>query len=246
MAIALVQSTSKVVTGTASTTLAFGSNLGTGNFITTSQAGFAAGGGSPSAAPNTPTDTRGHTYQGARAAYAPINVSNQGRHFYVKSTTAGADTVTLGQAASGDFTMAIAEWSGGDATDPLGAAGEGNDNTGNGTAATAGTTGARANADELVLAWVSHTGADTTIAEALSLLAENEGGSTSMPLGVQYRIETVVTATNPGWTLGASRTWFAQVVTFKAAAGGGGGAGVPFFFQQDMLIGGMQAKTGGL
>jgi hypothetical protein len=219
VAIALVQSTSKVVNGAASTTLAFGANLAAGNFLTTAQADFA----SPNVGTSTPTDTRGHTYTGARAEFG-VDGLNRGRIFYVKSTTAGADTVTMGQSRSGDFTIAIAECSGGDATDPR-AAETGTDGTGTGTAVNLGSTGVRADADGMILAWFSHTGADTALTEdtanGFSMLQENEGGSSNMPLHVQYKITTNTTAITVGGAAGASRTWFGQEVTFKAAAGGG-------------------------
>jgi hypothetical protein len=222
MVIVLVQSRLAIINGAASTTLAFSSNLTASNFATTAQVGFAGGGAS--AAPTTPTDTLGHTYTGARAALA-ATTDNQGRMFYVKSTSAGADTVTMGQANSGDFTIAIAEWSGGDATDPR-AAEAGTDGTGTGTAINVGTTGTRADADGLILSWFSHMGANTTLTsdtgDGFSLLQENEGGTSNMPLHVQYLITTNTTAITVNGTVGASRQWFGQQVTFKAATGGGG------------------------
>lgn len=218
MAIAHVQSVGKITTGATSTTQAM--TFTSGNFVVTAQAGFAGGG--LSAAPTTPTDTLSQTYVGARAAWAPVNQSNQMRFFYVKNlSSGGADTVTMGQANTGDFTIDITEWSGGDATDPLGAAGEQNESNATSSTPTAGTTGTRAQADEMIIAMVSHTGNNTTITEdsgdSFSLSYENEGGTSNMPLGVQYKIVSNTTAITPDWTLGASRAWFAQEVTFNAA-----------------------------
>lgn len=226
MVIALVQATSKIITGASSTTLAFTNPVAAGNFITTTQAGF-VGGGSPNSTPTTPTDTLGHTYSGARAAYSPVSAASTGRAFYVPTIpSGGANTVTMGMAASGDFSIGIAEWSGGDAT-PLAAGTEQNEATGTGTNVNVGSTGARASSDGMLLAWFTHLGNDTTIAEdaadGFNLLSENEGGSSNMPLASQYKITSNTTAVTPNWTLGASRQWFGQVVSFEAAAGGGGG-----------------------
>lgn len=237
MAIAPVQSTLKIVTATTSTTLAFTGNVAAGNFITTAQAGFA----SPSVAPGTPTDTLGHTYTSARVAFG-ADGSDQGRIYYVKTIpTGGADTVTFSQTNSGDFTMAIAEWSGGDTTDPR-AAEAGTDGTGTGTTINVGSTGTRADAAGMILSWFSHTGANTTLTEdtgdGFSLLQENEGGTSNMPLHVQYLLTTNTTAITVNGTVGASRTWFGQQVTFKAATGGGGGGAVAAPLLMMMGIGG--------
>jgi hypothetical protein len=223
MAIVLVQSTIAVVVGSQSTNLAYTSNLTAGSLLVMAEVAFAGSGGN--AASGTPTDTRSHTWSGARANYAPINASNAGRIWYVPAASSGTCTVTntiIGSVGV-DQTLAISEWSGAHAS-PLGAAGEQGDGTGTGTAVATGTTGTLAQADELIVGWVSHTGADTTIAhdaaDGFATLQENEGGSANMPLNVQYKITSATTAIIPNWTLGASRNWFGQSVTFIAAAAG--------------------------
>jgi len=76
-----------------------------------------------------------------------------------------------------------------------------------------------------------HAGSDTTIAETggATIVQENEGGTSNMPIGVSYELTTAGTAQAATWTLGASNNWAAHVAFFKAAGdppalpGNGGG-----------------------
>jgi hypothetical protein len=223
VAIALVQSTSKVVTGVNSTTLAFGSNLTAGNLAVVAHAHF-----HPGASPiSTPTDTIGHTYAAAVAQQGSGN--EKLRSYYVENVTGGANTVTfdMTDAGTGDLTCVVSEFSGAVTSGALGTATS--SNTATGTSATTNATGTLDQADGMLWGAIMHTGANTTITQTggASLVQENEGGSANMPIGTSYEITAATTGQAATWTLGASREYYAHVAFFKAAVGGGGGTVIP-------------------
>ena len=217
MAIAIVQSTSKVVTGVNNTTLAYTSNLAAGNLLVVSQGHFI----NAVNVISTPVDTLTHTFTGVTAEQS-IGTNNKLRSFYAENSSAGADTVTfdIGTAAgNGDITCVVSEWSGALTSGSLDKT---NTGTNTGTAVSAGATGTLTQADEMIWAAVAHSGNNTTITEdtgdSFTMLQENEGGTSNFPIGTQYKIVSATTDTTPDFTLGASRTWIAHVGTFKAAA----------------------------
>jgi hypothetical protein len=219
VAIAPVQSTKKVTGGSASSTLAFGANVAAGNLLIVSVASWSA----TVSNLNTPTDTLTHTYAPVTAQQQSTGTQNKLRSWYIHNSSGGADTVTYGvSAGTADLTCVISEWSGEDTSAaPLDKT---NVATGSSTTPSAGATGTLAQADELIYACGAHDGADTTWTEdttdGFSLLQENEGGTSNMPIAVQYKIVSSSTTITPDWTLGASRGWFGHVGTFKAASGG--------------------------
>jgi hypothetical protein len=220
MAIALVQSVDKVVTGVASTTLAFTSNVTAANLLVVSHAHWQGG----TANINTPTDTLLHTYTGvtAQQAFGGGGVNNKLRSFYVENCSGGANTVTFAMSTStGDITCSVSEWSGAETSTAL-------DKTNTATfsattTGTAGATGVLTQADEMIYAAVAHDGADTTItedsADGFTIIQEAEGGTSDMNLATQYKIVSATTDTTPNWTFGASRTGAGHVGTFKATGG---------------------------
>ena len=221
MAIALVQSVEKVVTGsTGSTTLAYASNLTAGNLLCVSQGHWQ----DTDEVITTPIDTLTHTYIGmvAEQNLGSGASFNSLRSFYVANCSGGANTVTFDSvgAEQTDITVVIAEFSGALTVSPLGVTSSG---TGTGTAVSSGTTATLDQATGMLWGAMIHSGADTTIAETggATLVQENEGGTSNMPIGVSYELTTATTAQAATWTVGASREWAAHVAFFKAAAAGG-------------------------
>jgi hypothetical protein len=219
MAIVLVQSAKRVITGVNNTTLAFPSNVTAGNLICVSHAHFT----SPARTITTPVDTLTHTYVPMTAEQTKDGEGKL-RSYYVENCSGGANTVTfdIELATTGDITVVIAEFSG---IVTSGALDKTQVDTGDLTTdATSEFTLETAQADELLWGAVIHTGADTTIAETgdASLVQENEGGSSNMPLAVSYEIVAAISTYAATWTFGANRDYAAHIATFKAAAAAGG------------------------
>jgi hypothetical protein len=219
MAILLVQSDIKIVNTVNNTTLAFPSNVTAGNLICVCQAHFT----SPGRTITTPVDTLTHTYV-PMTAEQTVTGEEKLRSYYVENCSGGANTVTfdIELATTGDITVVIAEFSGIVTT---GALDKTQVDTGvTTTDATSEFTASLAQADELLWGAVMHSGADTTIAEqgGASLLEENEGGSSNMPLAVSYQIVSAIDTYAATWTFGAARSYAAHIATFKAAAAAGG------------------------
>lgn len=212
MAIALVQSAEKIVTGTSSTTLAFPSDVAAGNLLAVCVSAFHSFGVTIS----TPSDTRSSSYAAMAAQQNPDFASGV-RNYYALAPSSGACTVTVEINASGDYTCAIAEFSGVAAVSPLDT---GTGGTGTGTAASAGNvTPSEDNC--LIVAAMTHNGADRTLTEGAgwSLIQENEGGSSNMPLSAIYKVQTTATTEDADWTIGTgSVNWAATCGVFKAAA----------------------------
>ena len=216
MAIALVQSVKKVVTGVNNTTLAYTSNLTAGNLALAAHAHFL------SDSITTPTDTLAQTWVGAVAEQGGVEAVRL-RSFYVENCSGGADTVTfdMNGVGTGDLTVVLAEFSGAVTTTALGVTASGTGTTT--TGATSGSTGTLDQADGMLWGAIMHDGADTTITQVdgATLVQENEGGSANMPIGTSDELTTATTAQSAIWDFGASRTYFAHVAFFKAAAAGG-------------------------
>lgn len=221
MAITLVQSTKKVVTGVNNTTLAYGSNLTAGNFAINAQSHYC----NPAASITTPTDTLSHVYAGAIAEQNTAgDTKGRQRTFYKENCSGGADTVTFDivGTTTGDITVVIAEFSGMATSSSL-------DKTATGTALAATThtsnaTASTAQADEVLWGVFTHDGANTTITEdtggGWAIVQENEGGTANVPIAVEYRIVASISTYSAKWTTGAARDSWMQIITFKAAAGG--------------------------
>lgn len=217
MAVVLVQSTKKVVTGVNNTTLAYSSSVTAGNFLAVTHAHWEAN----SRTITTPTDTLSHTYVGMTAEQNS-GVSVHLRSFYVANCSGGANTVTfdISTTDTGDLTVVVAEFSGVVTVSPLD---QTNVGAGTGTAVATSATATTAQADELLWGGLAYEGNDTTILETTgySIVQENEGGSTNMPIGTEYKVVAATGAYTANWTLGLSRTWIAHIATFKAVVAGG-------------------------
>lgn len=215
MAIALVpgQSAEKIVTSSSGTTLAFPSNVTAGNLLIAVQTHF----NNLGAAITTPTDTLAHTYV-AVDTQVSVDSNTQLRMYYVENCSGGANTVTfdIEGVNTGDITVNIFEFSGVATTSAL----LDGQNAGPSTGTAVSTGNVTPSEDNcLLIAAMSHNGADTSITEEWTLLQENEGGSANMPLATQYKVQTTATTEDGDWTLGASRTWGTQLGVFKSAGG---------------------------
>jgi hypothetical protein len=84
------------------------------------------------------------------------------------------------------------------------------------------TSGTLAQADEVVIAMGSHTGNDTTwavdTADSYTEISENEDNDNGQTYSSQYKIVAATTSQVVNFTLGASRSWFACLASFKGAA----------------------------
>jgi hypothetical protein len=223
MAIALVQSTKKVVTGVNNTTLAYGSNVTAGNLLCNAQSQFQAG----AATITTPTDTLAHTYAGMVAEQSLVAGTIKLRSFYVENASGGADTVTfdMSGASTGDITVVVAEFSGALTAAALDQTSSATDSSGSSTAVNSGATAAIAQADEMVWGAMLHdSGSNLTITQGggASLVQENEGGAANMPIATSYLIVAAIATYSATWTISSGAQWAAHVATFKAAGGGGG------------------------
>lgn len=207
--IALVQSTKKITTGSG-TTLAYGSNTTANNLLCNTHSVYHGG----SVTISTPTDSRSTSYA-AIAAQQGVAGGGFIRSYYGVPGSSGANTVTFSADAGTDLTVVIAEFSGNATTTPLD-----NNSSGTGTS-TSPSSGAQTPSENncMIYGAAMHTGVDTTWAEGGSIVQENEGGSSNMPVAVQYIVQTTATSQAATWTLGASRTWYAHHGIFKAAAG---------------------------
>lgn len=147
----------------------------------------------------------------AQVWYAP-NVSGGVTSLTVTITNVGDDFNTEGD---------VQEWSGMATATPkdidVG-------NTGT-SAAPLVVSGTLAQANEVLVGIALHTGADATWAVdtggGYTQISENEDNDTGQTYSSQYKVVAVTTSDQADWTLGASRTWTARLVSFKEAAAGG-------------------------
>jgi len=209
----LTQSTQKIVTGVASTTLAYTSNLTAGNLCWLAHVQFQSGGNTIA----TPTATS-HTFTQDGAAQA-IGTQTRQQSFYEQNTASGACTVTFAPSSgTADLSLVVSEFGGMVTTGALDQFASG---SGNSTSASSGTTGTRAQADEVLMGCMTHDGTNRTLTEGggFSLLQEHEGGSADMPIGTSYLIASSAGTDAATWTIGTgSVNWLARVATFKATA----------------------------
>lgn len=222
MAITLVQSTKKVVTGVNNTTLAYGSNLTAGNLACNTHTHYI----NPTATITTPTDTLTHTYVGMTAEQSIVFGADsvELRSFYKENCSAGADTVTfdINGAGTGQITCVIAEFNTITTASALDKTQVGGPTLG--TAADSGATATTTQADELIWGAMTHDGSNRTLTEtgSATIVQENEGGTSDMPLAVSYRVVSATGAYHATWTIGTGNVnWIGHVATFKATAAGG-------------------------
>src|SRR5438105_10235091 len=213
MAIALVQSAQKVVTAVSSTTLASGSNLGSGDLCWLASAQYNNTGG---ATISTPTATS-HTFtaDGAEQQLSSDS-SNRLRSFYEANCASGPCTVTFAvSSGTADISCVVSEWSGVATSTPLDQFAS--HETTSSTSPSSSATGTRAQADEVLLGAMNHDGTSRTITEGtgFSLLQEHEGGSADMPIGTEYWIVSATGTDAATWTIGTGNVnSLARVATF--------------------------------
>jgi hypothetical protein len=149
------------------------------------------------------TDNQGNTY--SRRVVASQSAGADCAVFAaVATTSSGTFTVTVNpDGSSADYTFCIVEFRG-NASTP-------NDNVDFDvqTSASPNTTDVTPSENNcLWVGGVSHAGADMTITETSgTLIYENQGGSSNMPLSATYKIQTTAAAESADWTLGSSATW---------------------------------------
>ena len=140
---------------------------------------------------------------------------------YAMNVAGGATTLTWSETGAGsmDVEADILEFTGIALTLALDVAVDATDTS----AEPAVSSGTLAQADEVIVAIASHTGADTTWAvdAAGVLISENEDNDNGQTYSSQHQIVAATTSEAMEWTLGASRTWFATLASFKAVAAGG-------------------------
>lgn len=209
MGINVVQHRSTQAHAVTSLGLAFTSNVANGNAL-------AAGTLSSAGVATVPSDTRGNTW---------LNAVNNGQFlslYYVKvGASGGADTITNNPGITSDIDLQIFEINQ-QTANPLDATGSQVQNTG--TTFTISTSGATAQANELVLAIFSDDTSGTitfTAGSGYALLENTQNGAASQSTGGESKVVSstgVQTATITGIVGG--NTWEAVIATFKEAAGG--------------------------
>jgi hypothetical protein len=142
--------------------------------------------------------------------------------YYCASATGGNTTVTVDpNGTTCDIDLTLSEWSGA-AASPLDVAPTATTGTSTAPAISSGTL---AQADELIVAITTQISADTTLTidGTYTEIGENESNTGGQCYNAQYKIVSSTSSDTADWTLGASRTWYACLASFKASGGGGGG-----------------------
>lgn len=145
--------------------------------------------------------------------------------WYAKNIAGGSGhtvSVTWNEANTGRCAVAAQELSGLDTTAPLD---KSTSATGTSTAPSSGASAATVQADELVCGALSYGGTvtTTTLGSGYTNLGKVDVANTGV--AAESKVVAATGAQTATFTLAASRTWLAAVVTFKAAGGGGGGGG---------------------
>lgn len=207
MTAALVQSTSKQISASNSTTISLPSNATAGNCVVVFTASWA--------------DQSTSVTDGLSNSYAsPIAGDIGGSSPFVKifvayNVSGGALTATVNFGSAADATVIIAEASG---VATSAAAEVANTATGTSNAPSVSTNGATTNAGDIILGIVTHGGATNTITEAGSIIAEQENNSTSQAGNAQYTLPGSTGVKTLSWTMSASEQWLAAIVALKPAA----------------------------
>lgn len=219
MAITLVQNRTSESSSYSSTTLAFTSNVTSGNLLTCTGAVW----NGASTTSIVVTDTVGTTYTVYLGA-ATGGVPNKPWIAYGIAAGSGANTVTIDPDVAGAYSsQTIAEWSDIDAT-PLDV--NGGNSTGSSTTPSDGITTSAT--DTVVIGVMTHGGSATIAPDTgggWTQLGEIES-SANCPSATEYQIFSSAGAKTASWTLGGSLSWCAMTASFKQAAAGGGGGTV--------------------
>lgn len=203
-----VQSTSVQRTGVTTTTIAFGSDVASGNLLvpvvttwanTVSSQSWSVGGSSA------PTIAISNT-----AANAKVYV------YQAPNSTAGAHTWSITMNTSGDCGLALHEYSGILTSAPLD---ETSSASGSSNAANSGTTATLAQTDNLVFGAFTHDSATTTITPGGSFTQrqEFENNSTSQCIATEDMRVTATTGVSANWSTPGSVAWRAVVAVFNEA-----------------------------
>lgn len=210
MAISVVQSATVFVTGAGSAAASL-TGVTTGNMLLAWLSAYP--GGTVTA---TCTDNQGNTYT---QSYGQNDTGTGVMIFgwYAKNVTGGSVTITVDPAgASSDITMVVAEIAGADTTTPADQV-----NTARNNSTTPSVAVTTATANEGYFACVTHDGTDRTITQAggWTVVREDEGGSTHMPISVIWQTAAAGTIT-ASWTFGTGAVnWVCGLASFKEAAG---------------------------
>jgi hypothetical protein len=217
LAIAHVQTVHKTrVSFSGSTTASI--TYSTGSLVVVTEAAF-----STTVAELTLADGGTHTYTVANSASG--DASSHVIIRYAMNTTAGARTLTWTETGAGntDLEADVVEFSGAETTGALDvapAAVTGSDST------VEIPSGTLAQADELIVAIASHTGADATwtFDGTYTGVSQNDDNDAGQTYATEYKIVASTASDTADFGLsGLNRDWFACLASFKAAGGGGGG-----------------------
>lgn len=138
-----------------------------------------------------------------------------------ENATGGATTVTITITGSiGDryVTAVVEEWSGVPTTGVFDVSAS---NTGTGTSVTTGTTAAKAQNNELVLALVGCAGDNAAVMTGFSTSYLLNNSASFQPIGAGYKSVNASGTESASVTLGGSEDWAAAIATFKETSGGG-------------------------
>ncbi len=161
------------------------------------------------------TDTQGNVYtQGATYALS----ANATMYIYYASNIRGEGApigvVIDPSGASADITVSIAEFSGVLRVSP----GDGG-NSANGNSTSPSVSQSSTAAGDLVIGLLSHNDTNRTLTEtgSASLIDEQEGGTSNMPLSLTYRVAGAAGSQSATWTIGTGAVaWGALVLNLKA------------------------------
>ncbi len=208
----LVQSKGSIVTGSDSANLSFDATPSVGNLIAVAVASYNGDLGTSAV-----TDNQGNTYS-LRKKQDLGGGSYVGIYRAIVGTASGTFTITVNpDGSSADFTFAIAEFSG-NASSPDDLT---NGDTQSGTSVNSLSITPTEN-NSLWIGVMTHGTTDTSITETNgTLIYENQGGSSNMPLSFVYEIQTTAASEAATWTIGASATWGAVIASFKPGGSSG-------------------------
>lgn len=194
MAPALVQSKFAQVFGVDTTTLTFNNVSVPGNCVVVGLVTYTGGSSS------TITDTQGNVYNLGPSVvvdanvslyiYYAMNIRGEGEKLGVIINPTGTLT---------DITVAIAEFSG---VQRVSASDGNNSASGNSTSPSVSTTSTVSG--DLVLGLLTHNGTNRTLTEtgSTTLIQEQEGGTSNMPLSFTYKVAGAAGSQTSSWTIG--------------------------------------------
>jgi hypothetical protein len=216
MAIAHVQTAPvDVNTGVSSGAATFGSNVTAGNMIVVVISLYRSSGGSPSV--TSITDTLGNTYAPVIEDIMVVDALAYAGIWRAFNILGGANTVTVNVAGTNDLTFTITEASGALTTDPNDAS---NSAEGNSQAPSVSLT--TVDGDPGVFGGFIYLGTtrSMTAGSGYATLAEDENGSSNMPLHSEFQAFASSGAKTVDGALGtAVADWLMVAASFKAAGG---------------------------